>query len=95
MFYQVEGIPTDEQVLSFGGIPLENELIISELIPPLSTVSVSAKVLGGNNILVFTWLSCDCAINFSGKVHGSLARAGKVRGQTPKVYIYIFLLINS
>ena len=63
---QVEGIPTDEQVLSFGGVPLENELIISELIPPLSTVSVSAKVLGG-------------------KVHGSLARAGKVRGQTPKV----------
>lgn len=24
-------------------------------------------------------------IKFAGKVHGSLARAGKVRGQTPKV----------
>lgn len=25
-----------------------------------------------------------------GKVHGSLARAGKVKGQTPKVYTYIY-----
>ncbi|KAJ4708581.1 40S ribosomal protein S30, partial [Melia azedarach] len=30
-------------------------------------------------------LSNICWFNFSGKVHGSLARAGKVRGQTPKV----------
>ncbi|CAF2137490.1 unnamed protein product [Brassica napus] len=27
---------------------------------------------------------CECLL-ISGKVHGSLARAGKVRGQTPKV----------
>lgn len=27
----------------------------------------------------------SCFDRFSGKVHGSLARAGKVRGQTPKV----------
>lgn len=26
-----------------------------------------------------------CKTQFAGKVHGSLARAGKVRGQTPKV----------
>lgn len=26
-----------------------------------------------------------CVLTISGKVHGSLARAGKVRGQTPKV----------
>lgn len=30
------------------------------------------------------WLICD-TLSFAGKVHGSLARAGKVRGQTPKV----------
>lgn len=28
---------------------------------------------------------------FSGKVHGSLARAGKVKAQTPKVKIYFNL----
>ena len=28
---------------------------------------------------------CFGVFVFSGKVHGSLARAGKVRGQTPKV----------
>jgi small subunit ribosomal protein S30e len=34
---------------------------------------------------------------FGGKVHGSLARAGKVKGQTPKVISNSFLLnkINS
>ena len=25
-------------------------------------------------------------MKYTGKVHGSLARAGKVKGQTPKVY---------
>ena len=30
---------------------------------------------------------CECAVRMlcSGKVHGGLARAGKVRGATPKV----------
>ena len=36
-----------------------------------------------NSITALCDYSCN---NFSlGKVHGSLARAGKVRGQTPKV----------
>ncbi|RWW18752.1 hypothetical protein BHE74_00024358 [Ensete ventricosum] len=35
---------------------------------------------------LFLLSSFHCPVNlFSGKVHGSLARAGKVRGQTPKV----------
>jgi small subunit ribosomal protein S30e len=29
---------------------------------------------------------------FGGKVHGSLARAGKVKGQTPKVKLIIYSL---
>uniref|UniRef100_A0A1I7YQY8 40S ribosomal protein S30 n=1 Tax=Steinernema glaseri TaxID=37863 RepID=A0A1I7YQY8_9BILA len=37
-----------------------------------STVNTEARLLGGIHVL-------------SGKVHGSLARAGKVRAQTPKV----------
>eukprot|EP00983_Pelagomonas_calceolata_P035149 1099100-Pelagomonas_calceolata.AAC.1 len=32
-----------------------------------------------------THCSLSCLVPFAGKVHGSLARAGKVRGQAPKV----------
>lgn len=32
-----------------------------------------------------------CSHYFSGKVHGSLARAGKVKGQTPKVKISTYI----
>jgi small subunit ribosomal protein S30e len=35
---------------------------------------------------LFSFMICRSDIGFAaGKVHGSLARAGKVRGQTPKV----------
>lgn len=33
-------------------------------------------------------------ISFSGKVHGSLARAGKVKGQTPKVNSFYLIVIG-
>jgi small subunit ribosomal protein S30e len=64
--YEVEGVPVNQQVLSYGGLPLEDSTLLTDVVPPLGTVALSARVLGG-------------------KVHGSLARAGKVRGQTPKV----------
>lgn len=38
-----------------------------------------------------SWFACFHKYNISppkGKVHGSLARAGKVRGQTPKVSLH-------
>lgn len=35
------------------------------------------------NVICFSCI--NNGIDFAGKVHGSLARAGKVRGQTPKV----------
>lgn len=39
--------------------------------------------------VICLWFVCSCGIvynfGFLGKVHGSLARAGKVRAQTPKV----------
>lgn len=40
-----------------------------------------------------SWFACFHKYNISppkGKVHGSLARAGKVRGQTPKVSLHVF-----
>lgn len=63
----LEGIPVDEQVLFFGGRPLEGcSTLADNGIQDSCTLDVLGRVLGG-------------------KVHGSLARAGKVKGQTPKV----------
>jgi small subunit ribosomal protein S30e len=62
-----EGVPVDDQALSFAGQPLEDEQTLASYgIAALSTISADIRLLGG-------------------KVHGSLARAGKVKGQTPKV----------
>ena len=81
VFCQVECIPSSEQVVSFGGVPLENDVIISEVVPELATLSVTGRVVGGLLIIASVMHDVVCI----GKVHGSLARAGKVRGQTPKV----------
>nr|XP_013808457.1 PREDICTED: ubiquitin-like protein fubi and ribosomal protein S30 [Apteryx mantelli mantelli] len=63
----LEGIAPRDQVLLFGGAPLEDDAVLGQSdVAEFSTLEVAARVLGG-------------------KVHGSLARAGKVRGQTPKV----------
>ena len=42
-----EGIPAQEQVLSYGGVPLEDEYLVCEAVPELATLSVSARVVGG------------------------------------------------
>lgn len=63
----LEGLSCDDQIISFCGIPLEDEALICQTgVEEFGTLDVSSRLLGG-------------------KVHGSLARAGKVRGQTPKV----------
>merc|ERR1712176_159715 len=61
------GVACENQVLTFAGRPLTDELTLSEgELQEASTVYLGERLLGG-------------------KVHGSLARAGKVKGQTPKV----------
>lgn len=97
-----DGIPCEDQVLSFAGRPLADEETLSSYgLEHLSTISVDVRMLGGNSFLFSVSLpdlsviwSCVCVVSIivcstmlyiSGKVHGSLARAGKVKGQTPKV----------
>ncbi|KFM63940.1 40S ribosomal protein S30, partial [Stegodyphus mimosarum] len=63
---EAEGIAKEEQVLYYGGNPLEDDQTLSESLVDGATVDVCVRLRGG-------------------KVHGSLARAGKVKGQTPKV----------
>ena len=43
------------------------------------------QMLSHYNVLNQTTIDMDIGL-VGGKVHGSLARAGKVKGQTPKVY---------
>jgi len=64
----LEGLSTEDQLLSIGGRLLENDVstLLDSGLQNFSTLDLSSRLLGG-------------------KVHGSLARAGKVRGQTPKV----------
>ena len=63
---KAEGISTVDQVLYYGGLPLNEDQVVTHCVPDSGTVDVCARLKGG-------------------KVHGSLARAGKVKGQTPKV----------
>merc|ERR1712072_757823 len=63
------GVQCDDQVLTYAGRPLVDDLTLSEGgLQEECTVYLGERLLGG-------------------KVHGSLARAGKVKGQTPKVDI--------
>ena len=98
----VEGVPAEQQVLTYGGVPLDDECVVTESVPELATLSVTVRVVGGQfhvrwrkyRNLFNAHCTCPhlCFFAFCpGKVHGSLARAGKVRGQTPKVHINIFV----
>ncbi|KAK1795984.1 hypothetical protein P4O66_009094 [Electrophorus voltai] len=67
----LEGLSVDEQVVMLAGTPLEDGATLLNCgISEHCTLEVVGRLLGGKYI---------------SKVHGSLARAGKVRGQTPKV----------
>ena len=43
----LESIPIEEQVLSYGGVVLENEGLVSELVLPGGTLELTGRLLGG------------------------------------------------
>lgn len=43
----LECIPIEEQVLSYGGVVLENEGFVSELVLPGGTLELTGRLLGG------------------------------------------------
>ena len=43
----VEGISVEEQVLSYGGVPLEDECVLADSVPELATLNVTVRVVGG------------------------------------------------
>uniref|UniRef100_A0A674GML6 Ubiquitin-like protein FUBI n=1 Tax=Taeniopygia guttata TaxID=59729 RepID=A0A674GML6_TAEGU len=71
--------PFQERVAELSGIPPEEQLLLHA-----GTPLDDEAVLGQSPLPEFTTLDLSTRL-LGGKVHGSLARAGKVRGQTPKV----------
>ena len=49
LIIQVEGIPSDDQMLTFGGVPLEDDMMVDQCVPQLGTVFISARVVGGGH----------------------------------------------
>ena len=43
----LEGVSSEDQVLSYGGVPLDDENCISDVVPDLGTISLTVRVLGG------------------------------------------------
>ena len=43
----LESIPIEEQVLSYGGVVLESEGLISELVVPGGTLELTGRLYGG------------------------------------------------
>lgn len=44
---QQEGISVEDQVLAYGGVPLEGETLVCQSVPELATVNLTARVIGG------------------------------------------------
>ena len=42
-----EGVSVEDQVLSYGGVPLEDETLVCQTVPELATLSLAVRVLGG------------------------------------------------
>ncbi len=42
-----EGIPMEDQMLSYGGVPLEGDFLVCESIPEMATLNLFVRVLGG------------------------------------------------
>lgn len=80
----LEDIPAGELVAYYGGLPLDDDSFVCEAVPESGTVNVSMRLLGGRLLTLYNAHQAE-STPILGKVHGSLARAGKVRGQTPKV----------
>lgn len=43
----IEGISAEEQVLTYGGIPLEDGRLLADSVPELATLNVNVRVVGG------------------------------------------------
>lgn len=47
----VEDVSIDDQVLYYGGLPLEDDSFVSEVVPENGTISLAVRLLGGVSCL--------------------------------------------
>lgn len=43
----LEGISAEEQVLTYGGVPLEDDCLLVDCVPEMGTLNVTVRVVGG------------------------------------------------
>ena len=44
----LESVPCEEQVLYYGGLPLEDDSFVCDSVPENGTLSLTVRLLGGN-----------------------------------------------
>ena len=42
-----EGVATEDQVLTYGGVPLEDDDLVCEEVPDMGTITMTTRILGG------------------------------------------------
>ena len=42
-----EGISSDDQFLTYGGIPLEDDSLVCEVVPEMGTITLTTRIRGG------------------------------------------------
>ena len=47
-----EGISSEDQLLTYGGIPLEDESLVCEVVPEMGTVTLTTRIRGGIYFMV-------------------------------------------
>ena len=51
----VEGIATANQVVTYGGVPLEDDCVLVEAVQEQGTLSVTARLVGGEYSLPYSF----------------------------------------
>ena len=46
-----EGIATEDQVLTYGGVPLEDDELVCEEVPDMGTITLTTRILGGEILM--------------------------------------------
>ena len=42
-----EGISSDDQFLTYGGIPMEDDSLVCEVVPDMGTITLTTRIRGG------------------------------------------------
>jgi len=46
-----EGVATEDQVLTYGGVPLEDDELVCEEVPDMGTITLTTRILGGEILM--------------------------------------------